>query len=447
MLLENINVAVVGLGKSGFALIDFLEKNGSNILAFDKKTDYEKEELEKYSEHTKFVLGNNPTGDEDVKLVIVSPGVPMDMPFVKKFKARNIELIGEIEFAYRFAKGTFIGITGTNGKTTTTTLVGEIFKACDYDTRVVGNIGNPIISEVGTSTEETVFVCELSSFQLETVRDFCCHIGTIINITPDHLDRHKTFENYAYYKARIYNNQTPNDFAIVNDEDEISKALTSEMENNKIYFSVHKKLEKGIYMNDGKIYSSLSGEEKLIMDRSEIFLKGDHNVENVLAALGIAIAYDLDLEKVKQVLRDFKGVEHRLEYVKEINGVTYINDSKGTNPDASCKAIASFDNIILIAGGYDKGSDYEEYLTLYKERGKALIVMGATADKIINTAERLGIDNIYKVESMQEAVQIAYKIAEPGYVVLLSPACASWGMYKNYEIRGKDFKSEVEKLC
>lgn len=446
MILSDMKIVVVGLGKSGYALLNYLDKMGAEVFVYDLYAKIEDVMAHEFSSNIHINIGENPTGNEDVKLVIVSPGIPMELDFVKKYNERNIELIGEVEFAYRMTKGVFVGITGTNGKTTTTTLVGELFNACGFDTRVVGNIGNPIISEVETATEETVFICELSSFQLETVRDFCSHIATIINITPDHLDRHKTFENYAYYKGRVYNNQTPNDFAIVNFDDEISKELSVLRESKKIYFSVYNTIENGIYMREGNIYSSISGTEELIMARSDIFLKGDHNVENVLAAIGIAIAYHLDMNIVKQVLKNFKGVEHRLEFVEEIDGVCYINDSKGTNPDASCKAVSSFENIILIAGGYDKGSDFSQYLRLYKEKGRLLIVMGATAKKLMEQAKIYGISNVVAVDTMEEAVKIAKEQGKSGDTVLLSPACASWGMYPNYEVRGREFKDLVRAI-
>ncbi|MGL5439201.1 MAG: UDP-N-acetylmuramoyl-L-alanine--D-glutamate ligase [Filifactoraceae bacterium] len=446
MILSDTKIIVVGLGKSGYALLEYLDKRGAEVYVYDLYAKNEDVMVNRFSSNIHISIGENPTGNEDVKMVIVSPGIPMELDFVKRFKERNIELIGEVEFAYRVAKGTFIGITGTNGKTTTTTLVGELFKSCGFDTRVVGNIGRPIIEEVETADEETVFVCELSSFQLETVRDFKCHIATIINITPDHLDRHKTFENYAYFKGRVYNNQTQNDFQIVNFDDAISKAISEQRESKKIYFSVYNTLEHGIYMREGSIYSSISGIEEFIMERSEIFLKGDHNVENVLAAIGIGMAYHLDMNIVKQVLREFKGVEHRLEFVDNIDGVCYINDSKGTNPDASCKAVSSFDSIVLIAGGYDKGSDFSDYLRLYKEKESLLIVMGATAKKLREEAIKQGITNIIEVESMAEAVKVAREKAKPNDTVLLSPACASWGMYPNYEVRGREFKDLVRTL-
>lgn len=441
---EDTKVIVVGLGKSGFELLKFLDKNNIKTEAYDSKSNYDKCLIEGFSNNININLGKNPSGEEECSSVIVSPGVPVNLDFLNKFKARGIEIIGEVEFAYRHAEGTFVSITGTNGKTTTTTLTGEIFKSAGLDTRVVGNIGNPIISEVMTSNKDTFFVSELSSFQLETINSFKSKSAAVINITPDHLDRHGNIDNYADIKFNVFNNQETKDYAILNIEDPKIKELSKKITSNIIFFSTNQKLGNGIYIEDGIIKFNDGTQIIDIIKRDEVYLKGKHNLENVMTSIGLALSCNINIDVIAKVLREFRGVEHRLEFVENIDGVEYINDSKGTNPDSSIKALETYDkNVILIAGGYDKKSDFDGFIKLFEGRVKMAIFMGVTKEQLAKTCDKNNFKNYIYKETMKEAVEFAKSIALKGDTVLLSPACASWGMYNNYEERGDDFKNIV----
>lgn len=448
MDLSNKRVMVIGLGKSGARLLEFLDDKAMKVLAFDNKNLQNEYDAGKYH-NVEFYFGQNPSGDESVDIIVISPGIPLELDFVAKFKNRNIEIIGEIELAYNFAKGSFVSITGTNGKTTTTTLVGKIFENAGFDTRVVGNIGNPIISEVENSDENTVFVSELSSFQLETIKTFHSKIATIVNITPDHLNRHKTMENYANIKFRIFENQNSSDFAIMNIDDSISLELSKNIISNKIYVTVNgdnSSFRPLILVEDGKIVLKNDSTE-IITDMESVKLKGKHNLENVLIAVAMTKSYGISNEAIEKTLKNFTGVEHRLEPVRVLNGVTFVNDSKGTNPDASIKAIEAIENdIILIAGGMDKKSEFDEFVKIFDGRVKKAILLGETKEIIARTLEKYDFDKYIKVFDMNEAVEIAFKEAEYGDTVLLSPACASWDMYSCFEERGEHFKSLVNEL-
>ena len=452
MKIADKKILVVGLGKSGHELIAFLNRKISGILAFDadraNKGNYRAEDYPNVS----FYFGENPTGDEPVDLVLLSPGIPLELDFVQKFISRGIEIIGEVELAYRLTKGRFVGITGTNGKTTTTALVGEIFKNAGFDTRIVGNIGNPIIAEIESATEDTVFVAELSSFQLETTSALTCHSAAIINVTPDHLDRHKTIENYANCKLKVFQNQTEDDVAVINVEDALSYNSAKNLSGSKVFVSTNQSLhasgyENYLFLKDNHIVGRYEKDTFVLMSLSEVYLKGKHNYENVLCAIGLSLAFGIDKEVIAQTLRDFKGVAHRLEMVEEINGVTYVNDSKGTNPDASIKALEAIEkDIILIAGGYDKKSNFDEFVSSFEGRVKYAIILGATKPQLKESFAKFNFENYIEVEDMVQAVERASEIAREGDTVLLSPACASWGMYDNFEQRGEHFKSLVRAL-
>jgi len=442
--LKDMKVIVIGLGKSGVKLLEFLDKKHVETTAYDSNHTTDKSLAEKFSANIDLKLGQNPTGDEICNLVIVSPGISMNLEFMKKFIDRNIEIAGEVEFAYNFAKGKFVSISGTNGKTTTTTLVGEIFKAAGFDTRVVGNIGNPVISEVETSTEDTVFVAEISSFQLETVKKFNSKAAVVINVTPDHLDRHLTVENYAAVKSRIFENQKNDDYAIINYDDSSVRKMAENLKSRLIFFSKESKLKNGIYIENGIIKYARDSDIKEIIKRDEVLLKGNHNLENVMSAIGLCIANDVDFEVIKKVLREFKGVEHRLELVENIGGIEYINDSKGTNIDSSIKALEAYNHdVILIAGGYDKKAEFGDFVKMFNARVKHAIFMGQTRQKLADACIENGYKEFTFAQNMKESVEIAKKMAKPGDTVLLSPACASWGMYNNFEERGEDFKNNV----
>lgn len=451
MNLENKKVLLVGLAKTGVSTIKKLDKLGARILVTDIKS---KEKLEdilnelKDLNNVEYILGYHPEDISDIDLTIVSPGVPLDLPFIEKLRSANIKIIGEVELAYQLSRNPiFIAITGTNGKTTTTSLVGEIFKEAKKDTYIVGNIGNPVIDTVDFTDENSVLVTELSSFQLESIDVFKPKVSTILNITEDHLNRHHTMENYIEAKARIFMNQQNNDFCILNYDDKKVRALSERVNANKIFFSRKKQLEEGIYLDINNNIVIEIDEKVVLLNKEELSLPGNHNLENCMAAAGIAYVSGISIEVIKEVLRTFAGVEHRQEFVRNLNGVMYVNDSKGTNPDSTIKAVQSYKRpIILIAGGYDKESNFDELLEVAKENVCALVLLGQTANQIAECAKNKGFSNINIVKDMKEAVSVSNKLANNGDVVLLSPACASWDMYKSFEVRGKDFKDNVSNL-
>ena len=450
MELKGKKVLLVGLAKTGISTIKCLAKYGADITVNDIKTEDQLEEIIaeiKDIDGIKYILGHHPENISDIDMVVVSPGVPLDLPFIKKVIEENKELIGEVELAYQLAKKPyFVGITGTNGKTTTTSLTGEIFEKAGKETYVVGNIGNPVIDAVQAANEGASFVTELSSFQLESIKDFKPSVSAVLNITEDHMNRHHTMENYIDAKARVFMNQDKENFCVLNYDDELTRALAEKCNANVVFFSRLEKLEKGVYVENGDIIIDIN-EKTNLMKVCELSLPGGHNLENCMAAAAMAYVSGIDIEVIREVLKTFKAVEHRLEFVKEVEGVKYVNDSKGTNPDSTIKAVQAYENpIILIAGGYDKGSTYDELLEIAKKNVKTLVLLGQTADKIEEAARRIGFTDIHRVEDMKEAVKTCHDIAKEGDIVLLSPACASWGMYKNFEVRGKDFKDNVNSL-
>ncbi|WP_300278239.1 UDP-N-acetylmuramoyl-L-alanine--D-glutamate ligase [Peptacetobacter sp.] len=450
MELKGKKVLLVGLAKTGISTIKCLAKYGADITVNDIKTEDKLEEIIseiKDIDGIKYILGHHPEDISDIDMVVVSPGVPLDLPFIKKIINNNKELIGEVELAYRLSKKPyFVGITGTNGKTTTTSLTGEIFKKANKETYIVGNIGNPVIDAVQCANEKACFITELSSFQLESIVDFKPNVSAVLNITEDHMNRHHTMENYIDAKSRVFMNQDKTDFCVLNYDDEITRNLAEKCNANVVFFSRKEMLKKGVYLEEGNIIINIDKKINL-MKVEELSLPGGHNLENCMAAIAMSYVSGIDISVIKEVLKTFKAVEHRLEFVKEINGIKYVNDSKGTNPDSTIKAVQAYENpIILIAGGYDKGSDYNELLEIAKKNVKTIVLMGETSDKIEKTAKNHGILDIHKVENMKEAVLTCSKLAKEGDVVLLSPACASWGMYNNFEERGKDFKDNVNNL-
>lgn len=451
MNLKNKNILLVGLAKTGISTIKHLNKLGAKVVVNDiKDKDKLKGILDELSDlnNVEYILGYHPENVDDIDMAVVSPGVPLDLPFILKLKSKNIEIIGEVELAYRLSQNPmFIGITGTNGKTTTTSLVGEIFKKANIDTYIVGNIGNPVIDTVDTANENSVLVTELSSFQLESIDTFKPHVSAILNFTEDHLNRHHTMEAYMEAKARIFKNQDEKDFCILNYDNEDVKSLSDNVEAKKIFFSRKKSLDCGIYLDeDNNIIINIDKKIKLL-NKDELSLPGNHNLENCMAAAAIAYVSNIDIDVIREVLKTFAGVEHRQEFVRNLNGIMFVNDSKATNPDSSIKAIESYNRpIVLIAGGMDKQSSFDEFLDAAKENVYALVLLGETAQKIKECAQNKGFDNITVVKDMKEAVNASYQIAKGGDVVLLSPACASWDMYKSFEVRGIDFKDNVHNL-
>ena len=451
MNLKDKKVLLVGLAKTGISTIKHLNKLGANVVVNDIKDEEKlKDILSELSDlnNVEYILGYHPENVDDIDMTIVSPGVPLDLPFILKLKSKNIEIIGEVELAYRLSKNpTFIGITGTNGKTTTTTLVGEIFKEAKADTYIVGNIGNPVIDTVGIANEKSVLVTELSSFQLESIDTFKPHVSAILNFTEDHLNRHHTMKAYMEAKARIFENQDSNDFCVLNYDDKGVYALSDSVKAKKIFFSRKECLNSGIYLDEEQNIVINIDKEIVLLNKDELSLPGNHNLENCMAAAAIAYVCNINIDTIREVLKTFAGVAHRQEFVRNLNGIMFVNDSKATNPDSSIKAVQSYNKpIVLIAGGMDKQSSFDEFLDAAKEHVYALVLLGETAQKIKECAQNKGFNNITVVKDMKEAVNTSYQIANEGDVVLLSPACASWDMYKSFEVRGIDFKDNVNNL-
>lgn len=453
MDLTDKKVVVVGTGVSGMGAVKLLSETSADITLYDGNDKADRDEiLKKIPDDCDLRLIIGEMHDEVVKetdLLVISPGVPIDSDIVKLFEKENVPVWGEIELAYNFEKGTVFAITGTNGKTTTTTLVGEIMKKYNNQTFVVGNIGNSYTSEVLKTTKDSYTVAEISSFQLETIREFAPKGSAILNITPDHLNRHYTMENYVAVKESITKNQwkvREDDYCVLNYDDKVLRKFGKTIK-NPVYFSRKEKPSKGAYL-DGRIIRYFDGKDDYeVMSVDDMHLFGNHNYENVMAAIAMTIEAGVPLNIIINVIKDFMGVEHRIEYVRDKNGVTYYNDSKGTNPDSSIKALEAMSRpTILIAGGYDKHSEFDEFIEAFDNKVKLMVLLGQTADKIEETAVRHGFTNIIKTDSLEKAVKICAENAVSGDVVLLSPACASWGMFKNYEERGKLFKEYVNSL-
>ncbi|MBC5753773.1 UDP-N-acetylmuramoyl-L-alanine--D-glutamate ligase [Roseburia sp. BX0805] len=444
-------VLIVGTGKSGVAAAELLQKKQADLIIFDGNKELKEEQVKEKSgafSDAEIVLGELPESVmEKLDLVVLSPGVPTDLPMVNAIRDKKIPIIGEIELAYQCAKGKILAITGTNGKTTTTALLGEIMKNYFSDVKVVGNIGIPYTSVAADTTEETVTVAEISSFQLETAVEFRPEVSAILNITPDHLNRHHTMENYIAAKESITKNQTADDICVLNYEDEVLREFGAGLQTKVIYFSSARKLENGYYLDGTDICRAVDGKAEHICNVEELNLLGKHNYENVMAATAMAAGFGVPLEKIKEVLVRFQAVEHRIEYVTEKRGVKFYNDSKGTNPDAAIQGIRAMNRpTLLIGGGYDKQSEYDEWIQAFDGKVKKLVLIGATKEKIAAAAKKCGFFDIVFTDSLEEAIQICYDNAKDGDAVLLSPACASWDMFKSYEQRGDIFKEIVRNL-
>lgn len=448
MNLEDKKVLVVGTGISGVAATELLVGQKINTVLFDGNKDLDKEKLYEKNEvlrQVPLILGE--LTDEEMEqfdVVVLSPGVPTDLPMVNAMRDKGITIWGEIELAYYFAKGRIVAITGTNGKTTTTALTGEIMANYFASTKVVGNIGIPYTSVALDTTDETVTVAEISSFQLETVHEFKPVVSAILNITPDHLDRHHTMEAYIQAKTDVTKNQTKNEICVLNYEDEVLREFAVTCPAKVVFFSSKRKLTEGFYYEDKIIFYAHDGVEEKVIHVDELNILGEHNYENVMAATAMALAVGVPMETIQEVLRQFQAVEHRIEYVTEKRGVRFYNDSKGTNPDAAIKAIKAMNRpTYLIGGGYDKQSEYDEWIEAFDGKVKELVLIGQTAEKIKECAHKHGFMNTILFETFEEAVTYCYERAVEGDAVLLSPACASWGMFPNYEVRGKVFKDIV----
>ena len=520
MIFAGKKVLVFGTGKSGIAAEDLLHKKGASVVLYDGNDKLEKEEILKKLESrdsVEVVLGELPEEMLDsLDLVVLSPGVPTDLPVVLKMKEKEIPVIGEVELAYQVSRGKVLAITGTNGKTTTTSLLGEIMKAYQPEVKVVGNIGTPYTSAALDTTDDTVTVAEISSFQLETIMDFHPDVSAILNITPDHLDRHGSMENYIRIKECITMNQTAKDAVVLNYDDPVlrefgesrieepepaedaadteteavaredgldgaedlrepdetageepeqsetevtetvSESEAEETDPEEVlsglkarvfWFSSRERLKEGFFLDGDNIVYADGTKEQILVNVKELQLLGRHNYENVMAAAYIGLLMGVPFEKIRETVRKFKPVEHRIEFVRERTGVRYYNDSKGTNPDAAIQALRAMPGpVLLIAGGYDKNSTYDEWAKEFAGRVKYLVLIGKTRDKIAACAKKYGFTEIMYAEDLKEAVQVCAVYADAGDYVLLSPACASWDMFKNYEERGRVFKECVMAL-
>ena len=444
-------VLVVGTGISGVAATELLLRNGSRVILFDGNQELDAAALkEKNPQLTEVEIILGTLKEEDLKridLAVLSPGVPTDLPMVEQIREKEIPIWGEIELAYQFTKGAVVAITGTNGKTTTTALTGEIMANYFPDVKVVGNIGIPYTSVAADTTDETVTVAEISSFQLETIHEFHPKVTAILNITPDHLNRHHTMECYIKTKESITRNQTRDEVCVLNYEDEELRKFGETLHCTPLYFSSVRKLENGLFYEDGAIYYARDGQNEKVIDVDELNILGLHNYENAMAATGMALTMGVSLDKIRESLKKFQAVEHRIEYVTEWNGIRFYNDSKGTNPDAAIKGIQAMNRpTYLIGGGYDKQSTYDEWIESFDGKVKKLVLIGQTREKIAECAKKHGFTQIELCDSLEEAIDVCCKDAKSGDAVLLSPACASWGMFKNYEERGRIFKEYVRSL-
>ncbi len=451
MQLKGKTILAAGMGKSGKAVINTLINKGAIVQLYDQKKESEIDPIvmslvANYKLKTYF--NNQSVSMRDVDILVVSPGIPLDTELVVEAKTNNVEVIGELELAYRLSEGKFVAITGTNGKTTTTALVGEIFAQAQKEHFVVGNIGVAAISKAEEVSKEGYMITEVSSFQLETTSTFLPIVSAVLNITEDHLNRHKTMEKYIEAKANIYQNQEKEQYFVVNFDNELAYKMAEGCRGTIIPFSRKEKLDQGIYVEDDKIViKTMNGEIIPVFNIKELKIPGTHNLENALAAVGIAYYSGIEIEAIKKGLDVFSGVEHRIELVDEIEGVKYINDSKGTNPDASINAVRAMSGpTILIAGGMDKGSTFDTFIDAFEGKIKYMVLLGETAEIIKNTAEKKGFTHVILRKNMKECVEEAHRLSESGDTVLLSPACASWDMYPNFETRGEDFRNCVSAL-
>ena len=442
---------VIGAGKSGLSSCALLRRKGEKFLLLDTGSGFDREKFLK--DHSEFggyeVTGDEPSSDviKSCRAAVFSPGVPVDTEFADRIRSYGVPIWGEVELAYRMGQGTVIGITGTNGKTTTTALTGEIMKIYYDDVYVVGNIGIPYTGVADKTGDKSVIVAEISSFMLETIDEFHPRVSAILNITPDHLNRHHTMENYIKAKENIVKNQTADDVCVLNYEDKVLREFGSTLKTKVIFFSSKERVPGGIYTEDGEIISEINGDRTPIIKTAELNIVGAHNHENAMAAIACAISMNVPLECIRSALRSFKAVEHRIEFVTEKRGVRFYDDSKGTNPDAAIKAVDAMDRpTLLIGGGYDKGIPFDEWVSHFKGKVKEIELIGTTAKTIAETCDRAGFKDYHMCNSLEEAIDRAYEMADSGDAVLLSPACASWDMFKSFEERGDIFKEYVRKL-
>ena len=442
---------IYGMGISGKGVASLLKAHDASLILYDGNEKLDKEALLAELDLTgKARVITGKLKEEDlagVDVLALSPGISAFAPDIEMAKKAGVKVLGEVEIAYEIAKGRLIAITGTNGKTTTTALTGEIMQAEFPEVFVVGNIGKSFAAAADDTTENSVIVAEISSFQLESIDEFHPEVSAVLNLTPDHLDRHGTFENYAAVKMLIAKNQRPDEICVINYDDEYLRELAQDLTPKVLYFSRKTELEHGVFLKGDMIcYRDEEGLHEII-NRYDMKLLGNHNIENVMAACGISIAMGISIPVIVETVRNFKAVEHRIEYVCTKKGVSYYNDSKGTNTDAASKAVeAMHEPTILIAGGYDKGADFTDWIEGFDGKIRDMILIGQTAEKIRETALKCGFTNLHMCADLKEAVQKAAQMAESGDAVLLSPACASWDQFKSYEQRGTLFKEYAREL-
>ena len=444
---------VLGAGRSGIASAKFLADRGAVVALHDRKPVEEWSDAArslKESHKVGLIGGDIPSWLLDqIDLVVISPGVPTNTIPARYVDRKDGEVIGEVELAYRFMKGRIVGITGSNGKTTTTTLIGEILKDAGIVTQVGGNIGTPLLDLAMTSTDDTWTVAELSSFQLETIKDFRANVAICLNVTPNHLDRYESFTDYAAAKHRIFMNQTADDLAVLNADDEITASWAVGLKAHVSMFSIRRELEEGLFLRGRELVSRSNGKEKVLTTRDEIFLRGLHNVENVLASLAAGLACGASPESMRETIANFKGVEHRIEFVSAIDGVKFYNDSKATSVDATLKALEALSEsdgkVVLILGGRGKNAPYSPLIPLIEKSVRALVLIGEDADNI--ESQLRGTAEIIRAGSMEDAVRLGLDAAKPGDSVLLAPACASFDMFKSFEERGSIFKKAVNDVA
>ena len=441
---------VLGAGKSGVESAKFLAERGAVVALHDMKP------VEEWSDAARSLKGSHNvgliSGDlpswllDQIDLVVISPGVPTNTIPARYVDRKDGEVIGEVELAYRFTKGRIVGITGSNGKTTTTTLIGELLRNAGIETQVGGNIGTPLLSLAASSTDATWTVAELSSFQLETIKDFRAHVAVCLNVTPNHLDRYQSFADYAAAKHRIFRNQTSDDVAVLNADDELTSSWADGLKASVNLFSVKRELDEGLFLRGRELVCRWGGKEKVLTTRDEIFLRGLHNVENILAGFAAGLACGADPESMRETVANFKGVEHRIEFVREIAGVKFYNDSKATSVDATAKALEALGEdegkTILIIGGRGKNAPYAPLVDLIERSVRALILIGEDADNI--ESQLGGHAETVRAATMDEAVTKGFEAARPGDSILLAPACASFDMFKSFEHRGEVFKKAVD---
>ena len=452
MQLSGRKALVLGAGKSGVASARFLAERGATVALHDKKA------IEEWSEEARSLNENHNVGQlsgkipswllDQIDLVVISPGVPTHTIPARYVDRKDGEVIGEVELAYRFMKGRIVGITGSNGKTTTTTLIDELLKNSGIKTQVGGNIGTPLLSLAESSAEDGWTVVELSSFQLETIKDFRANVAICLNVTPNHLDRYNSFTDYAAAKHRIFINQTADDVAILNADNDVTLSWAKGLKANVVLFSVKKELDDGLFLRGRELVCRSNGKEKILTTRDEIFLRGLHNVENGLASFAAGLACGASPESMRETIREFRGVEHRIEFVDEIRGIKFYNDSKATSVDATTKALQALSEsdakIVLILGGRGKNAPYSPLADLVQNSVRKIIVLGEDAENIASQLQQFA--KVEFANSLEDAVTKSFKAAQSGDSVLLAPACASFDMFKGFEERGTVFKNEVGSL-